>query len=191
MPWNSKKANGDEIMAVNIYGGGANTNANGLKFEQETSLSEALNAAGYSLRNDGYVFKNDCMEKPVALNAPKHRLYERILNPKGVNWREILSKQMLPDEALLNFYTNTVYIIEKKFQNCAGSVDEKLQTCGFKRMQYQRLFQPLGINVEYIYVCNDWFLKDEYRDVRNYIAYVGCQIYFNEIPLLNLGLWGN
>ncbi|HHZ00798.1 MAG TPA: hypothetical protein GYA03_06855 [Tissierellia bacterium] len=175
-------------MAVNIYGGGANTNANGLRFEQETSLSEALNAAGYVLDKNGYVFRSCFSEKPIALSAPKYKLYERILNPSGVNWREIISKQMLPDEALLNLRTNTIYIIEKKFQNCSGSVDEKLQTCGFKKMQYQKLFAPLGIGVEYFYVCNDWFLRDEYRDVRDYIVSVGCHIFFNEIPLHYLGL---
>ena len=100
-------------MTVNIYGGGANTNVNGLRLEQETSLSEALCAAGYLLRDDGYVYHSGLLEETIALNAPKHKLYKRILEPRGVNWRDILSKQMLPDEALLNFLTDTVYIIEK------------------------------------------------------------------------------
>ena len=103
-------------MAVNIYGGGANTNANGLKFEQETSLSEALNAAGYVLKSNGYVYHSSSLERPIALSAPKHKLYQRILNPRGVKWREIISKQMLPDEALLNLETNTIHIIEKNFR---------------------------------------------------------------------------
>ena len=38
-------------MPVNIYGGGARTNANGLRFEQETSLEEALLNAGYSIND--------------------------------------------------------------------------------------------------------------------------------------------
>lgn len=175
-------------MAINIYGGGANTNANGLRFEQETSLSEALVNAGYLIRNDGSVFDNALPQTQIALSAPKHELYNRILTPRRVNWRDYLSKKMLPDEALLNYQTNKLYIIEKKFQNVAGSVDEKLQTCGFKKMQYQKLFEPINVDVEYIYVCNDWFLQDEYRDVRNYIAMVGCHIYFNEIPMDFLGL---
>jgi len=174
-------------MAVNIYGGGAKTNIHGLKFEQETSLTEALKAAGYVINSNGYVFHSYKLERPIALSAPKNKLYERILIPRGVNWRELISKKMLPDEALLNLQNQTLLIIEKKFQNCAGSVDEKLQTCDFKKKQYQKLFTPIGLSVEYIYVCNDWFLKDEYRDVRNYIVSVGCRIYFNEIPLPDLG----
>ena len=35
----------------NIFGGGARTNANGLHFEQTTSLDLALEGAGYEVRN--------------------------------------------------------------------------------------------------------------------------------------------
>jgi hypothetical protein len=45
----------------------------------------------------------------------------------------------------------------KNILSVAGSVDEKLQTCDFKRKQYLKLVQPLGIKVEYVYVLNDWF----------------------------------
>jgi len=48
-----------------------------------------------------------------------------------------------------------------KFQKVAGSVDEKLQTCGFKKRQYTELLKPLDINVEYIYILNDWFQQDQ------------------------------
>ena len=174
-------------MVANIYGGGANTNVNGLRFEQATSLSEALQNAGYILKDHGCVYRRG-EKKPIALNAPKHKLYERILQPNNINWRDYISKQMLPDEALLNKQSNSIYIIEKKFQSGFGSVDEKLQTCDFKKKQYQKLFAKLGITVEYMYVCNDWFLKEEYQDVRQYIESVQCHIYFGEIPLQALGL---
>ena len=39
-------------MPINTHGGGARTNANGLQFEQETSLAEALLNAGYLVSND-------------------------------------------------------------------------------------------------------------------------------------------
>ncbi len=35
----------------NIYGGGAQTNVNGLNFEKNTSLEEALKTAGYKINN--------------------------------------------------------------------------------------------------------------------------------------------
>lgn len=94
----------------------------------------------------------------------------------------------MPDEAFFNLNTSTVYILEKKFQHLAGSVDEKLQTCDFKKKQYQRLFERNDIQVEYCYICNDWFRHPQYRDVIDYINSVGCHIFFNEIPLEYMGI---
>lgn len=166
-------------MPINTHGGGAKTNEVGLKFEQDTSLVSALRSAGYTIEN-GMVFSQ---AKKVAQIASKNDLYKKLLEPQGINYKEIISKKLLPDDALYVFDTNTVYIIEKKFQHKAGSVDEKLQTCAFKKKQYQRLFQSLGIAVKYLYICNDWFKRDEYRDVREYIEEVGCHIFFNAIPI--------
>lgn len=81
-----------------------------------------------------------------------------------------------------------MYIIEKKFQNGSGSVDEKLQTCDFKKLIFTRLLKPLNINVEYIYVLNDWFKQECYKDVLEYILSKDCQYYYNEIPLTKLPL---
>jgi hypothetical protein len=39
-----------------------------------------------------------------------------------------------------------------------------------KKQQYTKLFKPLNIEVEYIYILNDWFHKTEYKDVLNYIG---------------------
>lgn len=170
---------------VNIYGGGAKTNIVGLRFEQDTSLEAALISAGYIILDDKVL---DTTRKIIAIIGSKNKLYKNILEPNGIKWNEILSKRLLPDDALYNIETNTVYIIEKKFQHQAGSVDEKLQTCAFKKEQYQKLFAPMKASIEYIYVCNDWFTKNEYRDVREYIVNNGCHIYFNEIPLEFLAL---
>lgn len=170
---------------MNIYGGGARTNEFGLKFEQDTSLNDALLAAGYTVSPNGKV---KIASKEVAISAPKHELYRRLLEPRGVSWKKKLSKKLLPDDALFVYDIKALYIIEKKFQHQAGSVDEKLQTCDFKKKQYQKLVSDLGWRVEYLYVCNDWFTQPEYEDVRNYVKSVGCHIYFNAIPLDFLGL---
>jgi len=42
----------------------------------------------------------------------------------------------LPDDAMLVIIRETLFIIEIKFQQVEGSVDEKLQTCDFKRKQF-------------------------------------------------------
>lgn len=83
---------------------------------------------------------------------------------------------------------NTAYIIEKKFQSGSGSVDEKLPGCHFKKLEYEKLFTPLGFSVEFMYVFNDWFLDKKYEDMLKYIKYMGCNYCFNEIPLSFLGL---
>jgi hypothetical protein len=43
----------------NIFGGGSKTNANGLKFERDTSLEDALISAGYTLKDDEVYDKNE------------------------------------------------------------------------------------------------------------------------------------
>lgn len=149
----------------NVYGGGSMTNFNGLYFEQKTSLDEALVKKGYSIKdNDVYIG-----EEKVGISAPKYKLYEKILIPKNIDFKKIISKQMLPDEVFYNCYNKTVYIIEKKFQSGSGSVDEKIQTCDFKKKQYNKLFCLLNIRVEYIYVLSDWFKRPEYKDALDYI----------------------
>lgn len=163
--------------------GGGNTKT-GLNFEKEKDVLELLaKTEGYSV--DGHVISYN--GKEVARSYRKNSLY-KFLESQGINHSEILSKRLLPDEALYVIVNNTMYIIELKVQNVAGSVDEKLQTCDFKKKQYQRLFAPLNYEVEYIYVLSDWFNRPEYKDVLTYINSVGCQYYFNYLPLQKLGL---
>ena len=69
-----------------------------------------------------------------------------------------------------------------------GSVDEKLQTCDFKKKQYQKLLSSLNMEVEYIYLLSNWFQQAGYRDVLDYIISVNCRYYFEYIPLQVLGL---
>lgn len=169
--------------------GGGNTTT-GLNFEREVDFHELLrNIPGYrveEIRNTaglGVFFNNEL----VARCFRKHDFY-RFLDEKGVDWKNILSKRLLPDDALLVIVRETLFIIEVKYQQVAGSVDEKLQTCDFKRKQYQKLVLPLGLKVEYVYVLNDWFKKTEYKDVLDYINSVNCHYKFNELPLAWLGL---
>jgi hypothetical protein len=167
----------------NTVGGGSRTNFNGLKFEARADLRDAIIVHPvYDLRNDK-VYENG---KVVAKYYEKHSLYKEFLAPNGVDYKNYLSKKLLPDGALL--VGKTVYIIEKKYQAGSGSVDEKLQTCDFKKKQYIKLFKPLNIKVEYYYVLNDWFRRPEYEDVFEYIESVGCKYFIEELPLEEVGL---
>ncbi|MFC3868257.1 PD-(D/E)XK nuclease superfamily protein [Helicobacter equorum] len=83
---------------------------------------------------------------------------------------------------------NTFFVIECKFQQVAGSVDEKLQTCDFKKKQYQKLLSSLNMEVGYVYLLSNCFQKPEYKDVLDYIISVNCRYYFEYIPLQVFGL---
>ena len=157
----------------------------GLRFESRISLTKALERiSGYSVKN-GIVYYEG---KEVARLYQKHDLYKNLLKPSKIDYSKILSKKLLPDEAILVKKDNILFIVEIKFQMVTGSVDEKLQTCDFKNKQYNKLLFPLGISVKYVYVLSDWFKKPEYKDVLEYIACVGCHYFFNEVPLRFLGL---
>ena len=168
----------------NTVGGGHKTTENGLHFEGRTHLREAIKKnSDYSIDKGDRVLKG---KEVVAEYYEKHSLYKKLLEPKGVDYSKILSKKLLPDGALL--VGNTLYIIEKKYQAGAGSVDEKLQTCDFKKKQYQKLVKKIGLKIEFYYVLNEWFRKPENRDVFNYIESVGCKYFIEELPLKEIGL---
>ena len=93
-----------------------------------------------------------------------------------------------PKHTLFLLINNKFFVLDYRYQQVGGSVDEKLQTCDFKKKQYKRLLAALNFEVEYIYILNDWFKKPEYKDVLAYIHSVGCDYYFNYIPLQRLGL---
>ena len=169
--------------------GGANT-LTGLNFESKVDFQKLLGEiSGYSIdkipdkAGMGVFFESNL----VARCFKKHDFY-RFLEESKVNWRKLLSKKLLPDDAMLVIVRETLFIIEVKYQQVAGSVDEKLQTCDFKRKQYLKLVAQLGLKVEYVYVLNDWFKKPEYKDVLDYIHSVNCHYRFNELPLAWLGL---
>lgn len=163
--------------------GGANT-LTGLVYEAKVDLSEFLGSqAGYRVE-DTFVWYDGQL---VARLFKKHALY-RFLKEVGVDWKRHLSKRLLPDNCIYVIVNNTAFILEVKHQETPGSVDEKLQTCDFKKKQYIKLFSTLNYKVEYCYVLDSWFKKPEYKDTLDYIISVGCHYYFDYIPLSDLGL---
>jgi hypothetical protein len=169
--------------------GGAKT-LTGLNFESKVDFQKLLEKIpGYRIAKIpdkagmGVFFE----DKLVARCFRKNNFYS-FLDESKVDWHNILSKRLLPDDALLVIVRETLFIIEVKYQQVAGSVDEKLQTCDFKRKQYVKLVASLGLKVEYVYVLNDWFKHPSYKDVLDYINSVNCHYKFDELPLAWLGL---
>lgn len=159
--------------------GGANTNLTGLKFEKETSLAGALAASGFEVIDHLKILNEN---REVGLLLEKNKLY-KFLDGEGVDWQKIISAKLLPDEACYSIKSSQLTIVEKKWQETSGSVDEKLQTCGFKIRQYTRLLSPLDVKVRFVYLLNDWFAHPRYQDVLNYIQEVGADFHFKSLPI--------
>ena len=180
--------------------GGGNTKT-GLVFEGKTDLGTFLsNQKGYSVCKvdeqivlRGRIYKKAIRTvyyygEKVAELYKKHEFYSSFLFKLDIDWKKYISKQLLPDDSIFVIIKNTVYIIECKHQQVAGSVDEKLQTCDFKKKEYKKLLSKANLDVEYIYLLSNWFRDEKYNDVLDYIHSVGCDYYFEYIPLYRFGL---
>lgn len=171
-------------------GKGGGKTVTGLNFEKKVDLKDLLiNIKGYTIKEmkgkagSEVFFKN----KLVARCFKKYEFY-KFLEENNIEWQKIISKRLVPDDALYVIVRETLFIIEVKYQEVSGSVDEKLQTCDFKRKQYMKLVSSLNLKVEYVYVLSNWFKKPEYKDVLDYINSVNCHYKFQELPLAWLGL---
>ncbi len=159
--------------------------ANGLNFESRTDVKTLLSKSpGYSVEGDEIFYKG----QKVAQTYSKHKFYSKFLESNGIDYSKIISKKLLPDDAIIIFATKELFIIEVKFQETPGSVDEKLQTCSFKIKQYRKLVEPLGLKVHYAYVLSDWFQHESYRDALEYVENSGCRYFFGTIPFSYFGL---
>ena len=163
--------------------GGGNT-ITGLIYEGKVDLATFLASQEVYTDMDSYVYYEGNL---VARIFKKHGFYN-FLSENSVDWTKHISSKLLPDNCIYVIVNNTLFIIEVKTQNVGGSVDEKLQTCDFKKKQYQKLLSQLNIEVEYVYILDEWFKAPKYKDVLDYIISVRCQYYFNYIPLAKLGL---
>lgn len=169
--------------------GGSKTK-NGSVFETKSDFQEYIKTfPGYEIKkNPQKVGLEVLFEGEVVARCYRKYEFYKFLDESGIQWKNLISRKLLPDDALLVIVRETLFIIEIKYQEVAGSVDEKLQTCDFKRKQYLKLVKDLGLRVEYVYVLSDWFKKPEYKDVLEYIQSVNCHYKFNELPLTWLGL---
>jgi len=129
----------------------------------------------------GLLFEEKVRLEHEGINVTKHALY-RYMSSKGVDYQNVISRQLLPDAAYIDIENSHLAVYEKKFQQTAGSADEKPQTCAFKLFEYQKIAKALGLQkVTYTYIFNDWFKKPMYKDMLDYIKSVdGCDYFFWE-----------
>tara|TARA_Y100000768_G_C23809632_1_gene601137 strand:+ start:79 stop:642 length:564 start_codon:yes stop_codon:yes gene_type:complete len=181
-----------------------NANKNGLQFERDTFLIEAITNINLFDVNQGRRSSKVC-EGEIYYKNSSERI-ARVVNgwgfykdfletecdiktKRGFSVDNILSKNLEPDEALINYVSNHVYIIEKKYQGSQGSVDEKLQTCHFKFQQYNKLIKETKFELSYFYLLDTFYNDKKYTDVFTYIRENDCDYFFQEIPLEKVGLY--
>ena len=134
-------------LNMNKGGKGGGNTITGLTYEGQVDLSEFLDKQeGYSVNESEVYYKG----KLVAYVFKKNGFY-KFLEDNGINWQEHISRKLYPDNCIYVLINNTLFIIEVKYQQSKGSVDEKLQTCDFKKKQYKKLLSQLNIEVEYIW----------------------------------------
>jgi hypothetical protein len=148
--------------------GGANTNINGLSYEDKTNLETLFSEVNVDKKIGTKTIKFINYENVELINANKSKLYKH-LEKNGD--RNITIQQAAgckePDEAYIDMSRKIIFIIEKKFQQTPGSVDEKIQTGVFKKIHYSKQFPNYKIN--YIYCLSDWFRRNEYNSVLEYL----------------------
>ena len=182
----------------NTHGGGAKTNENGLGFERKAATRMVINKSNkYASNNIDTKWGGKNPERFSIVDTDTGQVVgqhyktsnfnkEFLGNQLNINLESIVSKKLLPDSVVVG---NTINIIEHKFQESEGSVDEKLQTCLYKKEYYERLVKDSKYDVNYIYVLNkNYFDKPKHRDLYNWIEEKNCKYFFDELPLSAVGL---
>jgi hypothetical protein len=96
-----------------------------LNFEEKVDFLDLLKGIqGYTIQKSNIKAGSDVYfdGKLVAKAFKKHDFY-RFLDENKIAWKEIISKKLLRDDALLVIIRETLFIIEVKYQQVAGSVE--------------------------------------------------------------------
>jgi len=164
--------------------GGANTNANGLPFEEKVDLkTEYASCKDNNSLNNGKIiqskkvtFHNSDKEFEITSKTKFHPL----MISKGERDLDITVAPGCkePDEAYIDTNGKNMFIIEKKFQKGSGSVIEKIQSGDFKTEHYGELFP--NYKIYYIYTLCDYFKGDEQKSVLKYLQKKNIPVFWGD-----------
>lgn len=140
--------------------GGAKTNKNGLSYEDMTEIKES-DRYKYtdSLKVKTKMIQRVIIDGELHIKIKKAELKLYMNENKKYNTES--EKASEPDECYINEDKKIINIIEKKFQQINGSVDEKIQTCVFKIWFYNEQYRDYEIR--YCYCLSDWFKSKKYK----------------------------
>lgn len=152
--------------------GGSNTNKNGLSYEELTDLDDKITILEKGKFSNTIKFHNN--EKSF-IKTKQANLFKCMHDEINTSVDKAHGCKN-PDECYIDKDLKNIFIIEKKFQQCSGSVCEKIQTPDFKLWQYSRTFP--SYTIIYIYCLSDWFKKNciaelEYLDFKNICYFWG------------------
>jgi len=165
-----------KIINKGTGAGGPNTNKNGLKFEEVADLKDRYESIQTSQNGIGseVKFKGHSLTFIKVSKSALHKYMQKI-GEKNMTLKPAAGCKF-PDEAYIDLERNIIFIIEKKFQQESGSVDEKLQTGCFKQSHYKGLFPKFKIY--YMYCLSDWFKSDDYESVLKYLKDGGIHVFW-------------
>ena len=155
-----------KIINKGTGAGGSNTNKNGIPYEEITDLDDRL----IIIEKNNFSSKIRFMNNEKTFIKTKQSNLFKCMKDDINQEIEKAHGCKNPDECYIDKELKNMFIIEKKFQQCSGSVCEKIQTPDFKLWQYSRTFPKY--NIIYIYCLSDWFKKNcipelEYLDYKN------------------------
>jgi hypothetical protein len=150
-----------KIINKGTGAGGAQTNYNGLSFEEKTSIEPFLNK-----------YKYEKKEIKIKKRKGECHEYNNIIYFKKNGFKLYFEKEFniithrQPDEAYLIKHSDNNYtlkILEKKNQNVEGSVEDKLKTGAFNRREYEMMLNihdNFKFNIIYAF-CVSKFLQNK------------------------------
>ena len=150
---------------MNNKSGGKNTNKNGLNFENDTLLED------------------EQINNFVKIKKNKLRITMKNINEKNLSIKEGHGCKE-PDEVYIDKTNKKLLLLEKKFQNCSGSVCEKLQTCIFKKKNFEKQYP--NFSIIYVYILSSWFLDNciaelDYLEENNIKYFIGNKINYKNL----------
>ena len=155
--------------------GGANTNKNGISYEELTNLNSEFNVLSNGKFAQKITFVNDCNHREFYTTKQAHffkHMHAHIdfTIPQAHGCKR-------PDECFIDFTRKIIYIIEKKFQQTSGSVCEKIQTSDMKLWQFKRTF-PL-FHIVYVYCLSSWFIENMKAELQ-YLEHKKIPVFFGD-----------
>lgn len=154
--------------------GGSNTNKNGLPYEELTDLNDMVTVVQQSTLYSKVTFSSDVRKTFIKTKQANLFKYMNSINELNTHVEKAHGCKN-PDECYIDTVSKNMFVIEKKFQQCSGSVCEKIQTGPFKLWQYTRTFPKYKI--VYVYCLSAWF-KENCKSELEYLAQQGIPVFW-------------